>query len=171
MKLVVDLTDLELNEYFSVDGENDVTLTEVFMNEITRCLVMRLKDTAECKRIVNNELHEPIREAAREYLETGAVVEAAKECIKEKTRWDNLTYYESFKSDVEKVVDKHINNFESKLEKAIENRIRLRVDEITEEYISRIYKNSAFADFIDKKKVSQRITELLTHLTEKGGAE
>lgn len=161
MKLVVDLSELELNEYFSVDGENNVTLTEVFMNEISHCLVMRLKDTTECKRIVNNELHEPIKKAAKEYLESGAVVEAVKECIKEKTRGSNLTYYESFKSDVGKVVDEHIKNFESKLEKAIENRISLKVDEITEKTLSRIYKNPSFADFIDKEKVSKKIVELL----------
>lgn len=171
MKLVVDLTDLELNEYFSVDGENDATLTEVFMNEITRCLVMRLKDTTECKRIVDNELHEPIRKAAREYLETGAVDEAVKECIKQKTRWDNITYYEAFKSDVEKIVDKKIKHFENKLEEAIKNKVGLKICEITEEVISQIYKNSSFADFIDKEKLSKKIVELLDHPTEKGGAK
>lgn len=161
MILTVDLTDLDLNEYFSIEDEGELKLTKVFMNEIIHSLVYKLKDTTECKRIVNNELHEPIRRFAKEYLESGAVVEATKECIKEKTRWDSLTYYEVFKSEIEKVVDEHISHFESKLEEAIKNRIRLRIDEITEEYVSKIYKNSAFADFIDKDKVSQRITELL----------
>ena len=167
MLLTVDLTDLDLNEYFSIDDNSEITLTEVFMNEIMHSLVYKLKDNAECKRIIDKELHEPIRKFAKEYLESEAVIEATKECIKEKTRWDKLTYYEGFKSEIGKVVDEHINHFERKLEEAIKNRIRLRIDEITEEYVSKIYKNSAFADFIDKDKVSQRITELLNCSTEK----
>lgn len=166
MLLTVDLTDLDLNEYFSIDDNSEITLTEVFISEIRHSLVCRLRETSEYKSIISKELHEPIRKAADEYLKGGAVKEAVKECIKEKTRWDNLTYYEAFKSEIEKVVDEHISHFESKLEEAIKNRIRLRIDEITEEYISRIYKNSAFADFIDKDKVSQRITELLNCSTE-----
>ena len=166
MLLTVDLTDLDLNEYFSIDDNSEIKLTEVFMNEIIHSLVYKLKDTNECKRIINNELHEPIRKFAKEYLESEAVNEATKECIKEKTRWDNLTYYEAFKSQIEKVVDEHISHFERKLDEAIKNRIRLRIDEITEEYVSKIYKNSVFADFIDKDKVSQRMTELLNRPTE-----
>ena len=166
MILTVDLTDLDLNEYFSIDDNSEIKLTEVFMNEIRHSLVCRLRETQEYKSIVSKELHEPIRKAADEYLKGGAIKEAVKECIKEKTRYDNLTYFEVFKSEVEKVVDKHINHFESKLEEAVKNRIKLRIDEITEEYISKIYKNSAFADFIDKDKVSQRITELLNCSTE-----
>lgn len=167
MLLTVDLTDLDLNEYFSIDDNSEIKLTEVFISEIRHSLVCRLRETSEYKSIISKELHEPIRKVADEYLKGGAVKEAVKECIKEKTRWDNLTYYEAFKSEIEKVVDKHISHFESKLEEAIKNRIRLRIDEITEEYISRIYKNSAFADFIDKDKVSQRITELINCSTEK----
>lgn len=161
MKITIDLTDLDLCEYFSVEDEKGATLTELFMNELRYSLVCRLRETEEYKSIVNKELHEPIRKVADEYLKSGAVDEAVKECIKQKTRWDNLEYYETFKSDIEKVVDEHISHFERKLDEAIKNRIKLRIDEITEEYINRIYKNSVFADFIDKEKVSQRITELL----------
>ena len=171
MKLTIDLTDLDLYEYFSVDDEKGATLTELFMNELRYSLVCRLRETEEYKSIVNKELHEPIRKVADEYLKSGAVDEAVKECIKQKTRWDNLTYYEAFKSKVEKEVDKHINAFKKKLEKAIENRISFKVDMVTEEVISRIYKDSLFADFVDREKVSKKIVELLSHPTEKGGVQ
>lgn len=124
--------------------------------------IKRLRDTSEYKSIISKELHEPIRKATNEYINSGAIDEAVKECIKEKTRWDHLTYYEAFKSEVEAVVDKKIKHFESKLEEAINNRIELRVSEITEEVISQIYKNSSFADFVDKEKVSKKIVELLS---------
>lgn len=162
MILTVDLTDLDLNEYFAVDGNSEIKLTEVFIREIQHALVCRLRDTSEYKSIISKELHEPIRKATNEYINSGAIDEAVKECIKEKTRWDHLTYYEAFKSEVEAVVDKKIKHFESKLEEAINNKIGLRVSEITEEVISQIYKNSSFADFVDKEKVSKKIVELLS---------
>lgn len=171
MKITIDLTDLDLCEYFSVDDEKGATLTELFMDELRYSLVCRLRETEEYKSIVNKELHEPIRKIADEYLKSGAVDEAVKECIKQKTHWDNLTYYEAFKSDVEKIVDKKIKHFENKLEEAIKNKVGLKICEITEEVISQIYKNSSFADFIDKEKVSKKIFELLDHPTEKGGED
>lgn len=162
MTLTIDLSDLDLGDYFDIDREDNISLTEVFMNEIRTHLVTRLSYSSECAKIVNSALHDPIREAAREYINNGAFEEAVKECIKNKTRYDNLTYYENYLIQVNKDVDKYISDFKQKLQQDIDRKVKEDMEKVIKDFISHKFNHSNWPEFIDKDKVYNKLMEIFS---------
>ena len=158
MQIVINFSDIDLNDWVGDYDSELPTLKDVFKGEILDKFVEKINYDEQIRKYIKEQINEGLWKKVYDFKDDAAIEVITKQCIEEKLKQTgSFIFLNDYAAKVEGVVENYLKKYPNKIEKAVEASVRYNIERCLDE----LYKGSRMREFIDIEKLSAHIHTVL----------
>lgn len=159
MQIVINFSDIDLNDWVDDYNSELPTLKDVFKTEILNKFVEKINYDEQIRKYIKEQINEGLWKKIYDFKDDAAIEVIAKQCVEEKLRsTGSFVFLDSYANRVETVVENYLKKYPDKIEKAVETSVRCQIEQCLDE----LYKGSKMREFIDIERLTAHIHKTLS---------
>ena len=159
MQIVINFNEIDLADWVEDFDSELPTLKEIFKEEILNKFVEKINYDSQVRKYIEKNIDDNLYLKIYNYKDDVAIKTIVSEIIKDKLRaTGSFIFLDRYAEDVKRVVDEYFKEYPQKMERAMCSSVRLHIENTIDE----MYKGSKMGEFIDKKKLSSHIFDILS---------
>ena len=160
MQIVINFNDIDLQDWVEDVVDDTITLRDIFKEEIMNKFISKINYDREVKEYIEKNIADNLFFKIRDFKDDVAIKTIVSEIIEIKLKkTGSFIFLDRYAENVKKVVDEYFEQYPKIIEQAIHSSLSVHIEEI----LKQLYNGSKMEEFIDKKKLSAHIFDILSN--------